>query len=82
MAHDVEIRVEIRDRAAGIEPIQLAAAGFGRGVDELGQIHHSHAIPEIIYDLHKYLLMNNSRIDTSVSRGRGPAGAKPRPRHI
>jgi hypothetical protein len=52
MAHDVEIGVEIRDRAAGVEAVQFASSGLGCRIYQLGKIDHTHAVPHIVYYLH------------------------------
>jgi YhcH/YjgK/YiaL family protein len=41
MAHDVEIGVEIRDRTAGVEAVQVASSGFGGRIDENDVVFYS-----------------------------------------
>ena len=67
MTHDVKIRMEIRNRAARVKPVQGAAAGFRRGIDKLGQIHHPHAVSEVINNLHKDLLSDKSALKKASS---------------
>ena len=57
MTHNVKIGMKIRNRAACVKTVQLAAAGFGCRIHQLGKVYHSHAIAKIINDLHIRVLL-------------------------
>ena len=56
MCHDIDICMEIRDRAAGIEAEQFASSSLGRRIYKLGEINKSHSISQIINSLHVLFL--------------------------